>query len=431
VRIPIDVDRESVQAFEKKVFVGADEDLAWERPAVFESSFDRLDLIHALVTWGRTSKGLTLHLGDGVDSPERLRAYLAADELLIAALMARRVVVSSGRSVNADVRQALKAELQRRRFLPGGNGHRTIVLSTLDASMSYSPDVMSGEPPFATTDLPARTRFFRIDMEPYGRDERKMLVGAGEVLSRDAHGREWLTRDSWPATHPLSRYPFTPLGHRILRPTLEMNLKWQQSAHPVGSTAADWLGQALWEIFQNSEHHALASAKLPIPRAIRMLMATSIEQVNDVSDESPVAAYMARMRRQLGVGTTFVETSVIDSGDGLAYTAAARAGIGALSEPDEITFLKRAVRGESHSPDRPMHGFGMPVVAQLLSDAGGFMRIRSGSLSVWRDFDDKRSSYSKRDSPLDWTFDLEDASTPYRRFGSIITIVLPRYGHTA
>lgn len=427
MHIPVAANRETIHEFERSIFEGDESELVWEQPARFETALDRLDLIQAIVTWGRTAPILKLKLGERVSSPARLLECLDADELLTAALVARQVVTSDGVPVNADVRRALTIELRRRRYIHAGADHRTIVVSTADAEFAYSPDLMSGEPPSASTDLAARTRFFRLDLEPLSLREREMLRGAGEVITRDSSGRDWLTRAAWASSAPTPPGPFTPLGHRILGPTAAMNLEWERSAHPAGSSPADWLGQALWEVFQNTERHGMETSGSPIPRSLRMVTASPVD-VAHLPIGSPLATYVARVVDRLGPGTSFVATSVVDSGDGLAYTAAARAGKGALSEADEIAFLKMAVRGESHSPDRPMHGFGMPVVAQLLSDVGGFIRIRSGSLCVWRDFDKKGTLFGKPDSPLDWAFDLDDASTPHRRYGSVITFVLPRHG---
>lgn len=425
--VPLTANRQKIHEFERSIFEGDDSELVWEQPARFGTALELLDLTQAIITWGRTAPNLKLRLGTSVSSPARLRESLSHDELLAAALVARQVVTSEGVPVNADVRRALELELSRRRFIPASAEHRTIVLSTADANFAYSADLMSGEPPSASTDLAARTRFFRLDLQPFSLREREMLRGAGEVIARDNSGRDWLTRAAWPPSIPTPTGPFAPLGHRILRPTAAMNNDWERSAHPAGSSPADWLGQALWEVVQNTERHGMETSKVPIPRSLRMLTASPVD-ASRVPTGSALAMYLARVIDRLGPGTSFVATSVVDSGDGLAYTAAARAGKGSLSEADEIAYLKMAVRGESHSPDRPMHGFGMPVVAQLLSDVGGFIRIRSGSLCVWRDFDEKGTSFGKPDSPLDWAFDLEDASTPHRRFGSVITFVLPRHG---
>ena len=121
---------------------------------------------------------------------------------------------------------------------------------------------------------------------------------------------------------------------------------------------------------------------------------------------------------------------VVDSGDGLAFTAAARDDLRALDPVAELKYFQRAVSGDARSPERPLHGFGMTIVGHLLTAMSGFVQIRSGSIVLHRDFGNSQFNAMKRDLTTDWAFDLDAGTEPHRRWGSVVTIVLPRYGVT-
>ena len=426
--IPIEATRSALRSFEQALLSDPNQTLLWTAPSRFPTPMEHSALMQTLITGGRSSRISTLQLGPRVSSPSILRSLLVADELLVALLVSNRVLRADGQLVNIDARSALSTHMTQRKFIDLGEGRNSIVLSTLDDAMSWSPDVMSGEGDSASTDLSARTQFFRVTADGLGIENSQSGTGSGEEIVEDDHRRRWLVRTAWPASHPLYGQAFSPLGDRVLRPTKNMQRRWQLH-HPKGSSPSDWLGQVLWEIFQNTERHGMRSGGAPIRRAVRMLTSADVESDTRTDTVTgPFAAYIDRIRSAHGDATPISVTAIIDSGDGLAQTAAERARHVIADEADEIAYMKLAARGDSHSPDRPMRGFGMKVVATLLSETDGYMQIRSGSLSVWRDFGASPFSMTTPDSPLDWTFDLEDRTSPHRRAGSVVTIAIPRVG---
>ncbi|TAJ47850.1 MAG: hypothetical protein EPO52_06510 [Herbiconiux sp.] len=427
--IPAVADQSTVREFEERIFRAPDARLVWHEPTSYATPLDRSNLLHAIITWGRLTQSSTLVVGEAVSSAADLTRFMECDELLLAGISARQVRRFNDAQITPDARSSASHELARRRAIPSEGTHRTLVLNNTEPSWNTSPDAMAGAPPSVSTDAGARSLFFRVSLEGTSTDERSMLLGAGETVVTDEFTRDWLVRARWPEAHPLGGSgPFTTLGQRILNPTRPMIDAWERG-HPRGSSPADWLGQALWEIFQNTEHHASSTGGTRIDRATRMLLCTRWSKTELMSAPETMSRYVDGVERASGTKVDgYLMVTVLDSGDGLAYTAAARDDVGFLDESDEIAYLKSAVRGTSQSPERPMHGFGMPIVSQLLTDLGGLLRIRSGSLSLSRDFAARPRSANERDDPLDWHFDLDDSARPFRRFGSAVTVVLPSYG---
>ncbi len=415
-----------MHAFERALVDNPDVVLVWTQPARYSNALDRVTLVQALVTWARTAQHPTMRFGGETITKRQLIGALRADELVITATLAASVQRADGSDATDAIRQVLRTELATRRAIADDDGHRTLILSTLEHRLAYSPDVMTRSPAGDTTDWTTRTMFHRVDIEGLSPDERSLLVGAGEDIEHGARRGTWLRRTAWPIDHPLAATdPVTTVGQRLLRPTSEMLAEWQRG-FPLDTTPADRLGQALWEIFQNTEHHALTSKDQPIPRAIRALIATPM-RTNDFADAdmSPVAIYARDNPHD-----TFVAISIIDSGDGLAFTAAARHDILELDPAAELRYFQRAGSGDARSPERPLHGFGMPIVGHLLTEMGGLIQIRSGSIVLYRDFREAPFTARKRDLTTDWSFDLDDATDQHRRWGSVVTIVLPRHGGT-
>ncbi|WP_288783494.1 ATP-binding protein [uncultured Microbacterium sp.] len=426
IPIPITANRTSISAFEQELFASPDVTLFWVQPSTYANALDRVTLLQALITWARTAPHPTIQFGPGTITRAELIAALGSDELLYAAVLAATILRSDGTDATNAVRQMLRNELARRRILDDTSQHRTLVLSTLEHRLAYSPDVMSRTPEGDSTDWTTRTMFHRVDVASLSSAERELLIGAGEEVYEGPRRGVWLRRSIWPTEHPLSgTVPFTTIGERLLRPSPEMLRDWEKE-FPLDTTPADWLGQVVWELFQNTEHHALSSEGKPIARSLRSLIATPL-CANDIAmdDTSPLAEYVRERAHR-----DFVSISVVDSGDGLAFTAAARDDLRALDPVAELKYFQRAVSGDARSPERPLHGFGMTIVGHLLTAMSGFVQIRSGSIVLHRDFGNSQFNAMKRDLTTDWAFDLDAGTEPHRRWGSVVTIVLPRYGVT-
>lgn len=424
--IPIVANRASISAFEQELFASPDVTLVWVQPSVYENALDRVTLLQALITWARTAPHPTVRVGPNTITRAELIVALGSDELLYAAVLAATVLRMDGTDATVSVRQMLRNELAHRRIVDDTGQHSTIVLSTLEHRLAFSPDVMSRTPRGDSTDWTTRTMFHRVDVASLSSAERQLLVGAGEEIYEGPRRGVWLRRSNWPKGHPLSgKAPMTTIGQRLLRPSPEMLRDWE-AEFPLDTTPADWLGQVVWELFQNTEHHALNSRRKPIARSLRCLIATPLRATEIATDDtSPVAEYVRERAHR-----DFVAISVVDSGDGLAYTAAERDGLSTLDPVAELKYFQRAVSGDARSPERPLHGFGMPIVGHLLTTMSGFIQIRSGSLVLHRDFGKSKFNAMKRDLTTDWAFDLDAGTEPHRRWGSVATIVLPWYGVT-
>jgi hypothetical protein len=151
------------------------------------------------------------------------------------------------------------------------------------------------------------------------------------------------------------------------------------------------LGDCLYELFRNTHDHARFDIdRNHIPRSIRGIHARrhalSPQVLGEiVKDSPPLAAYCARLRpRDDRRDLQLLEFSVFDSGPGLAArwkgVPVNEIGIGeefsAVSECFDKHHTTKGIDGR---------GMGLPIVVAALRERNGFLRVRSGRLSLYAD----------------------------------------------
>jgi len=196
----------------------------------------------------------------------------------------------------------------------------------------------------------------------------------------------------------------------------------------LGASDAEALGGMLYEIFKNTEDHALTDRngdrlKLSI-RAIKTAhlspAADDLERI--VGDFEPLATYCAGLRPRPGGNQVHLfEFSILDSGPGFAQSWTKRP-LADLNAEEEETAVKECFGQGSAKPYRHA-GQGLPHVIRLLRKEGGFLRLRTGRLSLFADFSQPA--------------DLEDADVRLEKWnppdggpltaaaGTLITILIP------
>jgi hypothetical protein len=194
----------------------------------------------------------------------------------------------------------------------------------------------------------------------------------------------------------------------------------------VPADAAEAIGAMLFEIFKNTEDHALTNvAGDLLDVSIRAIKtnhhAIAPEQLARIVGEySPLASYCEALTVPQGaLYTHLFELSVLDSGAGFAATWTG-AALDDLSIEDE----ERAVRacfGRGSAKGQSRFGEGLPHVLRLLRRQRGFLRLRTGRLSFFIDFsneahgaDDTLRRYQQADLA---------ALAPVA--GSLLTILIP------
>ncbi|MGE4500955.1 MAG: hypothetical protein AB7C96_11460 [Hydrogenovibrio sp.] len=173
----------------------------------------------------------------------------------------------------------------------------------------------------------------------------------------------------------------------------------EKSQEVVGNTASIdksdliRIGRLFYELFTNSATHGLKDSKgNHLKKSVRVIYtnivnAVSPEFIKNVSKNQPaLETYL-----KAGNFSRYAEISFVDSG--LGYVDRWKADKGKLAEHIDIVqeydTLKKCFKFRSSSIDDSSKGNGLPSVLESLSNLKGFIRVRSGKLSVYRDFNVK------------------------------------------
>lgn len=217
------------------------------------------------------------------------------------------------------------------------------------------------------------------------------------------------------------RENFKDLAAWLLRRTIQGSYR-----EAVPTDADDAIGGMLYEIFKNTEDHAMtdvAGDLLDVSiRAIKTnhhAMAPS-QLAHVVGGYAPLSDYCNALSVPDGATFTHLfELSILDSGPGFATSWTRRAVEDLTVEEEEAAVIRCFGEGSAKRSDR--FGQGLPHVLRLLHSQKGFLRLRTGRLSFYMDFSQQEMA----------------AATALRRFdyaglcplapvsGSLLTILLP------
>ncbi len=237
---------------------------------------------------------------------------------------------------------------------------------------------------------------------------------------------------------PYLLYQSTPNGTSRLRPRENFRdlARWLLSNSIQESfleqmdlpETADAIGSMLFEMFKNTEDHALADIEgnvLDISiRAIKTnhhaLLPERLESI--VGEFPPLAGYCASLTAPAGAAQVqLFELSVLDSGPGFAATWSRRSYEQMDLAEEEVATRACFGRGSAKGQDR--FGEGLPHVLRLLRRQKGFLRLRSGRLSFFIDF--SKDVLSGSDSEALERFDWPGGQKMARAAGSLLSILIP------
>jgi len=248
---------------------------------------------------------------------------------------------------------------------------------------------------------------------------------SAEILCADHLGRDTPYLLYLPETRGGSglrpRENFRDLASWLLRGAIRGGYR----AH-IPPDAADAIGAMLFEIFKNTEDHALsdiAGDQLDISiRAIKTNHhAMAPEQLSRIVGEyAPLASYCDALSvPQAAVYTHLFELSVLDSGPGFAATWTGT-GLDQLPIEDEEAAV-RACFGRGSAKGQSRFGEGLPHVLRLLRRQKGFLRLRTGRLSFYMDFS---AEEQVADAALH-RYVQDDLPSLAPVAGSLLTILIP------
>jgi hypothetical protein len=156
--------------------------------------------------------------------------------------------------------------------------------------------------------------------------------------------------------------------------------------HEIGQA----IGSLLYEIFRNTDDHALTDTSGNVlEKSIRAVKVSHLSpdktSLATMADEfSALAAFCKRQTPHPGASQVhLLELSVLDSGPGYAQRLTGRL-LNTMSHEEEKDAVLRCFSVDS-SKRKKGYGEGLPHVVRLLREKGGFLRLRTGRLSLFAD----------------------------------------------
>lgn len=159
------------------------------------------------------------------------------------------------------------------------------------------------------------------------------------------------------------------------------------------------LGRIFYELFMNTHEHGSRSTNRSewIRPGMRLIYTYGInlsaEGAKGSLDEEPVlTSYVESINdpELLNNASRFIEISIVDSGLGFVRRWLSDLGrkndAADLSMQDEYEIFKRCFTFRRSSSGQTAKGHGLPIVMDRLTKLKGFMRVRSGRLSLYRNF---------------------------------------------
>ncbi|WP_082159057.1 hypothetical protein [Chromobacterium sp. LK11] len=160
---------------------------------------------------------------------------------------------------------------------------------------------------------------------------------------------------------------------------------------------AEYLGRIFYELFLNThEHGSRGESRLDWLRPGLRSIYTNGININQAGADNALVSinalknYLFSLNVDSNAQKRFIELSIVDSG--LGYCGRWMAdrqeaeGLKNLTLNEEYKILKKCFSFRQTSSGSITKGLGLPVVMDRLTKLKGFMRVRSGRLSLYRDF---------------------------------------------
>lgn len=187
--------------------------------------------------------------------------------------------------------------------------------------------------------------------------------------------------------HPKPESALGDLVRLIVKTTMASEYTRGDTSKLINSLSA-----AIYELFRNTHEHARHDlAGNFLARSLRVVHARrhsiTPQALTSIADDvPPIAEYCRRLRTKTGrAQLQLLELSVLDSGPGLAARWLGRQP--ASDDPpgtERQAILECFERGASTKP-RPGAGMGLPNLIAIGRNANGFLRLRTGSQSMYAD----------------------------------------------
>lgn len=192
------------------------------------------------------------------------------------------------------------------------------------------------------------------------------------------------------------------------------------------------LGTILFETFRNTHQWARTTVDgVPIRKGVRGLLIRQYRQ-HPASrgsglearhgQDAPLANFLARHLDQNESGGV-LELSVFDGGPGLVRRSQGTSDLSSLSLEYERAACLACFDKHNTSSGLPHRGIGLYASMRELHKLGGFMRLRTGRMSLYRNFHNEPFQEGAPASFADWP--VQDGRVNADVAGTVLTFILP------
>jgi hypothetical protein len=209
-----------------------------------------------------------------------------------------------------------------------------------------------------------------------------------------------------------------------------------QGSHdsPISPDLYTAFGAVFHELFKNTHEHARRGRDgARLRRSIRGIIVNrrtwNREKIESIVNEAPPLREFADdlLARARDENLRCLEISVFDSGIGLAQHWMRDKWSDATTPEQELQACEECLQRWASSTDKPHKGAGLHEVATMLSNLRGFMRLRSGRLSLFRNFK-IAPVHEESTEPVqlfDWTTLTSSPTAMAPVAGALFTLLIP------
>lgn len=217
------------------------------------------------------------------------------------------------------------------------------------------------------------------------------------------------------------------VSERIIRPILPQALQGSFSSEEIGD-----LGSIVYELIKNTDEHGRTNINGDkLKRSVRGLFVRNHMITAEALDArleglEALAEYSRKIDppRDRASKLQFLELSIIDTGPGFASRQSGKS-LSDLSLKDEFKAVSECFQKNFTSKRETRFGQGLPYIVSLLRKHRGFLRLRTGRLSLYY----VPTASHEGQEPIR-LIDASGSSEPILRSttnGSLVTIIIP-YG---
>jgi hypothetical protein len=192
------------------------------------------------------------------------------------------------------------------------------------------------------------------------------------------------------------------------------------------------LGTILFETFRNTHQWARTTVDgVPLRRGVRGLLIRRYRQYQALSgpslearheQDAPLAEFLAAHIDKTASGGV-LELSVFDGGPGLVRRSRSTNDLASLSLVDERAACLACFDKHNTSSGMSHRGIGLYASMRELDRLGGFLRLRTGRLSLYRNFHEEPFREAEPASFADWP--TQDGQANADVSGTVLTFLLP------